>query len=98
MQVIGTLDIPGGESIKSSLAMKLMILTMSEFTVMAVPLAVISLLTMDPCSPPFLLSMSPSCRHIDWATARLEISIVLFEAGKALQIFSAGSVWVRARK
>lgn len=65
----------------------------AEFTIIFVPLAIIFLLLVDPCTPPFILSMSPNCNEISWMSPGPEIFVVLFESWMGLQLFS-GTAWV----
>lgn len=59
-----------------------------------VPFGVIALLSMEPCIPPFLLSMSLHCEEIERKEGVLHIFLVLFEAWMTLQMLCFGSTWV----
>lgn len=69
-------------------------LYVAEFTGIVAPFAVLILIMIDPCTPPFLLSFHAGCADIAWISGDLKIFVVLFEAWVTLQLFSAGAPWV----
>lgn len=68
------------------------VLTLAELTASTAPFAMVALLTMDPCTPPFLLSMSDRCGEM--GRMNLEIFVVLFEAWIVMHMFGNGIPWV----
>lgn len=84
-----------GESIPISRQTKAMSLFLNvlEISVIALPFAVFVLLTMDPCTPPFLLSMSDRCGKMNCMKFGPEIFVILFEAYMTLQLACSGSTW-----
>ncbi|OXA47974.1 hypothetical protein Fcan01_17295 [Folsomia candida] len=84
-----------GESMKTSLEARVMFffLCLAQFSCILMPFAVIALLSVDPCMPPFLLSMF-HCTEISWTSPGAEIFVLIFEAWMALQLFTAGTPWV----
>lgn len=65
-----------------------------ELTEILIPFAIVFLLTMDPCTPPFLLSTSEQCHEISLMKFGPEIFIVLIEAWLVVQILCAGTPWM----
>lgn len=80
---------------KTSLEARVMFffLCLAQFSCILMPFAVIALLSVDPCMPPFLLSMF-HCTEISWTSPGAEIFVLIFEAWMALQLFTAGTPWV----
>lgn len=84
-----------GENVKPSIEARVMYfyLCLLDFTTLIMPFAVITLLILNPCMPPFILSTF-HCAEISWMSPGPEIWVVLFEAWMALQLSRAGPTWV----
>ena len=59
-----------------------------------VPFCIPILIFVDPCTPPFLLSMTEGCRDIEWVTLRPEMLVVLFDAWMGLCIYVTGTTCI----
>ncbi|OXA61960.1 hypothetical protein Fcan01_00081, partial [Folsomia candida] len=68
----------------------------SEVSIRAIPTFQFALLTYAPCTPPFILSMLPSCKEMtdagDWSVTMVTFLVHIFELWMSLHILSAGGI------
>lgn len=85
----------GKSDLSVNLETKLMMhfLHLTFYSIFAVPIAKLGLILLDPCSPPFLLSMRGDCSSIDWTKSfGYQNLILIFDVLMDIHVFVGGSL------
>ncbi|OXA48790.1 hypothetical protein Fcan01_16393, partial [Folsomia candida] len=87
--------VTGKSDLSVNLETKLMMhfLHLTFYSIFAVPIAKLGLILLDPCSPPFLLSMRGDCSSIDWTKSfGYQNLILIFDVLMDIHVFVGGSL------
>lgn len=69
-----------------------LLLQLVYYTIFAVPVAKLALILLDPCSPPFLLSMWVDCSSVKWTKSfGYQNLILIFDIWMNIHAFIGGS-------